>query len=329
MRGAWADPASRPLSASQQAFCVIDGKPYGIPLLVNGLKRLGVRGTFFVEVLSSLCLGRQDTRVITDYLLAEGQDVQLHLHPNFWFYTEYRRAVDAGTPWEGCDHRDRMSRLPDCMQRELIDRAIEIFRSLTGRPPDAFRAGGYAAGLATLRLLRHAGVKLDSSYSPAFHRLGSFPGGAPAPNLVQCLEGVWELPVTVARPMVPESRLHSGFKIADLSALSNWEMEQVLDQAHSGGMEHVVLILHSFSMVKRHPHSHDRIRPNRIVIRRLGRFLDFLSGNRSRFAVTTFGALASAPEALDRPQRAVVPQLGLLHPVMRKTVQGVNAVYWL
>ena len=55
----------------------------------------------------------------------------------------------------------------------------------------------------------------------------------------------------------------------------------------------------------------------------------FISANRERFEVSTFGELAGE---LDRAQTGTsreLPDLGFVHPFARKVVQAVNSMYWI
>ena len=66
-----------------------------------------------------------------------------------------------------------------------------------------------------------------------------------------------------------------------------------------------------------------------MVIGRVRRLLAFLADNTHRFDVRTFGDLAADLALLDKRHVQVVPDLGLLRPVIRKAVQAINHVYWL
>jgi peptidoglycan/xylan/chitin deacetylase (PgdA/CDA1 family) len=325
MGRAWEDPSRGPLSARRHVFCEDDSGAYGIPLIMHELGRYGFRATFFCETLSTPVLGEADTRSVVDALQAGGQDVQLHLHPVYWYY---RRFVDQGRL-----DRDRYREAASDLlcthsaeqQLSLLEEACELFRSCTGGAPAAFRAGNFAASRTTLRVLRKLGIPIDSSYNPAHSEDPSLADDPPEINLVQHLEGVWEVPVTVARTGIPEG---NGYKPFDPVALSAAEMERILEGAHRAGMAHVTLVFHCFSLVKPRDVTYSRFRPNRTVIARLRALLAFLDGNRSRFTVQPLGELATGVELLAQRQTAVIPDLGSWRPALRKTMQAVNRLYW-
>src|SRR5438067_1754137 len=92
MAGAWSNPEQFPTHAEQHVFCNIGARRFGVPLIVDLMERYGFRATYFVETLATRVLGDPDTASIFDYLMKCGQDVQLHLHPNFRYYSELRQA---------------------------------------------------------------------------------------------------------------------------------------------------------------------------------------------------------------------------------------------
>jgi hypothetical protein len=324
MGGAWDDPGHGPLPASRHVFCRDGSDAYGIPLITRELGRYGFRATFLCEMLATRVLGEADTRSVVEALLTAGQDVQLHLHPVYWYY---RRFLDAGAVDR--DHYrvaacDQLCAHSPEQQLEMLEEASELFRVCTGRAPVAFRAGNFAASRATLRALGKLGFLIDSSYNPAQLDDPSLADDPPEPNVVQSIEGVWEVPVTVARTRIREG---NGYKPFDPVALCAREMERILDAANSAGMPHVTLLFHSFTFVKPWDMTYSRFRLNRIVLRRLRALLRFLDANRDRFRVETFGELAAGP--IQASPKGVVPDLGFWRPAVRKAVQLINTLYWV
>ena len=147
------------------------------------------------------------------------------------------------------------------------------------------------------------------------------------PNVVQNIEGVWEIPVTVARTTLPEG--YGGFKFADCSTVSFTEIRSMLDSAAASGLEHFVIVFHSFSAVKPKDGSYSEIRPDRIVIRRLEKMFRYLAEHEKTFRVETMGALAENIGTLNVTTEPSVAQLPRVASVMRKTVQLLNRAYWL
>lgn len=219
--GAWTSPDCRPLSMTRRAFCDTDRGPFGLPFIVGELERYGMRSTFLCEMLACGVLGEGDVGRATEYLLTRGQDVQLHVHPTFRFYGDYVRSgvpVEVRRSFMGSD---RVAELGEAVQEDVIGESIDWFRRLCGYLPVAFRAGSYAANSCTLGVLERLGIRLDSSYNPAYAQHGSFMKEGLIPNRVQRIGGVFEYPVTVARSRLPERNRLKPFEV---SSLSFWEI---------------------------------------------------------------------------------------------------------
>jgi hypothetical protein len=326
MAGAWEDPGRRPVPASRHIFCENESGAHGIPLIMARLQRYGFRATFFCETLAGRVLGEADTRSVVEALLTGGQDVQLHLHPVYWHYSLCSGDLVADRARYRASGSDLLGEHSAEQQIALIEAAADLFRASAGRAPTVFRAGNFAASRVTLRLLAKLGFVIDSSFNAADHEALSLADERPEPNTVQNIEGVWELPVTVARSRIREG---NGYKPFDPVALSVGEMRTILETAHANSMPHVTLVFHCFSLVKPRDMSYSRFRLNRVVIARLQALLAFLDVNRSRFTVQTLGELAAAPDSIHATSRAVIPDLGFWRPAARKAVQAVNRLYWV
>jgi hypothetical protein len=134
---------------------------------------------------------------------------------------------------------------------------------------------------------------------------------------------VWEIPLTVCRTGV--GRL-AGLKPLDIGAVSFMEIKRALNQAGQLGMTSVTMILHSFSLFKKADIQFQRIRPDRLVIRRFKKLCRYLGEHRDRFRVVTF---ADRPEPKPYPPGTPLPDLGYVLPSARRLVQGLNRPYWL
>jgi hypothetical protein len=328
MGGAWSNPNLRPLPADKRIFCRIRGVDHGIGWICEALQARGMKATFFCEVLASLVLGETDTQSYLSYLLACGQDVQLHTHPNYFFYADYLGALARGESYDHSLRSDAICRLPLDSQARILDLAVQIFSKLAGRRPTVYRSGGYMIVRPTMRILAGLGIVVDSSFNPVYQGSGSFPQDSLEPNRVQKIEGVYEVPVTVARQALSPSNGYGKLKPFEISALSFWEMRKILEHARESGTQHVVAVFHSFSAVKTKDDQYSRMRPDRIVRSRFERLLDYLAGN-SRFQVATLGETAAESEGFNLTPDAGVANLGLARPLARKLVQGINRFYWL
>jgi hypothetical protein len=325
MGGALRFPERRPVTADRAIFCRIQGQDHGIGLLTRIMSEHGFRATYFVETLFARIHGDGDARAVFDYLLTHDQDVQLHMHPIYRLYSEMLEYRSAGREYRMPSKSDLLGAFAETRQVEMLEEASAIFRRFSGQSPVAFRAGCFAANRSTLRSLRRVGILLDTSFNPCYNEW-SFANEALTPNEVCKMEGVWEVPVTVARTPLPE---HSPqLKHADPSALSIAELRTMLESAAINGQRHFVIVFHSFSAVKPKDETYGDLRPDRIVIRRLKKLMKYLDAHRELYRVSTFSELARELSTLERGG-APVADLGIVSAGLRKLVQGVNRWYWL
>jgi hypothetical protein len=317
MGGAWDDSSLRPVPSERIIFCRRQGRDFGIGWMCGLLNERKLRATFFCETLAALVLGEADTRAYLEFLLEQGQDVQLHAHPNYLHYADYLQGAPA-------NKEDALAYLPLDHQRRVLSTAMELFERFTGCRPLVYRAGNFQGGPASLAILRDLGFVIDSSYNPAYAT--AFDGHNLLLNVPQFLNGVWELPFTVAHERFSESSAPRNLKYFDPAAMSCSEMRQVLEQAHRAHLTDVVVMLHSFSGVKRRDEQYSSFRPDHIVRRRFAWLLDYLAANSARFTVTTMGEVALHLPFATPAAAPPLPELGWTRPFLRKLVQGVNRI---
>jgi hypothetical protein len=180
-----------------------------------------------------------------------------------------------------------------------------------------------------LRDLGARGIVVDASFNRNLQGRGSFDNELMVVNGLQLIDGVWELPLTVARQSLPDPALTDGLRPFDPVSLSCWELRKVLDDAHSAGATHVSAVFHSFSGVKATDLQYKQLRPDQIVRKRFEFLLDYLATNQDRFCVSTVGELVN--EIRFNPGsmalHASVPSLGFFHPLARKLMQAANSLY--
>jgi hypothetical protein len=314
MGGAWRNPAYAPLPLDVSVFGKCGSAFYGIPLIMDILEEHGFRGTFFTEVFCALVVGHREVERMCQYIRGRGHDCQLHLHPVYRFYHDFRQ----GKPRR---EMDLMFQLPADEQFLLIAEGVQLFKDLSGVAPRAYRAGCYGASEVTLRALRQNGLEIDSSYNLAY--MGATCGfQTPALNAPTTLEGMLEYPVTTFRV-----RGVSGYKPLEISAVSVAETLATLRALRRAGCRDVVLSLHSFGFLKNLGVRFDARRPDRIVIRRFRRLCAALVEMRDEVEVAVLGE-ATGDGA--QPARGhAVPTLGLAQASIRKVVQAANRSPWL
>ena len=130
----------------------------GIAHQLAVLARHALKATFFVDPMPALVFGLEPFARLVSAILAAGQEVQLHCHPNW----SGARADDRGA-----HARFELIDYSEAEQRQLIAGARDLLIAAGAPPPVAFRAGSYAANDATLRVLAAIGFAYDSSHNGA------------------------------------------------------------------------------------------------------------------------------------------------------------------
>jgi len=312
--GAWRNASYAPLPLDLTVFGKCGSQCFGIPLIMDILEEFGFRATFFTEVFCSANVGIENLEKVFQCIQARGHDAQLHLHPVQRFYSSFlagaaRREVDL------------MFQLPLAEQGELIREGINLFQQLSGKLPRAYRAGCYGASEVTLKALKTNGIEIDSSYNLAY--LGTSCGfRTECLNAPTIIEGIYEFPVTVFHPVGS-----AGCKPLEISAVSVAEVMTALQSLQRAGCRDIVLVLHSFSLLKNLGLRFENRRPDRIVIRRLRNLCAALWKLKGEVDVCVLGEADLS--CIQIPQPQMVPTVGWLQPPMRKFVQGFNLIPWV
>jgi hypothetical protein len=325
MGGAWNNANLHPVGADRRIYCYIDGRSHGIGWICDALNARNLKATFFAEIFGSLVFGDNETREWISYLLDRGQDVQLHTHLNFYFFSQgalVRPDDDAFS--------DNLADIAEPLRHELLGKARDIFRRLTGYEPLAYRAGNWRADRALLRDLKAIGIVVDASFNQALQGSGSFDEGLGPVNALQLVDGIWELPVAVAYQSLPTLDTIGSLRPLDPFSMSCLEMRKVLDYLHVSGATHISIAFHSFSGVRAKDLQYTKLMPNHVVQRRFEFLLDYLAAHQDRFRVSTVGELAR--QLRERPIsetcHPILPRLGLFRPLLREMRRMVNSVYY-
>jgi len=277
--GAFADSGLAPVGNDRRIFYTVGNKSYGIPLIMDIADHYGLKISFFTEMLNKYYFGEQESRIVCEYIMKRGHDVQLHLHPNFLNFQEHGAVKKKKFP-------DQIHAYPLEKQRELIAEGKEMLRSF-GVNPTAFRAGNFNADRNTLTALSENGFIADTSYSKAY--LGKSCRLADTDiNDAQYMEGIWELPVT---NFLEKSLAGSRYRPLDINGVSFLQMRGVLAQSVDKGPKNITIIMHSFSFINPLDVQYRKMRPRKTVIRRFEKLCRYLAQNTSVFNVMTFGGL--------------------------------------
>lgn len=259
-------------------------EPAGVGLAwhLELLARYGLKATFFVDPMPARIYGVEPFKRIVDAILAAGQEVQLHLHPNWTRATLCDR--DAHALFELIDYDAEA-------QRELLSEAASLLMAAGAPRPIAFRAGSYAANDDTLAALASLGIVYDSSHNGAHHPWPSAIGLPPEQISPIMHRGVLEVPVSTIEDTPGVWR---NFQIC---ALSTGEMRAAIDHAIAARHVALTIVSHSFELADR-----TGLKANRTHLRRFETLCRLLSDRRELARTTHFADRpALALDASDKP----------------------------
>jgi hypothetical protein len=305
--GGWHDLDARfPAAFERYIYGRSSAGEFALPATLEILARHGLHGVFFVDPLFAARFGVRHLATIVDLIASAGQEIQLHLHP------EWSDETSPPLVPRTAHKRPHLASysLPD--QTELIRRGLQLLGEAGCRPVSAFRAGNYSCGRSTYAALAANGLLIDSSLNRCVAVSGiDLPAEVrehPGPTI----DGVSIFPITT---------FIDGFgrrRHAQLSACSSGELAGLLEAAAMRGHDHVVLVSHNFELLRRGS-SH----PDPIMVKRFEAVCRYLAANNDQLPTAGLPAgTVSAGPPTSEPLRA---SLGAT--AWRIVQQGVRRVY--
>lgn len=257
----------------------------GICYQLGRLAHHDLKACFFVDPMPALTFGIAPIARMVGAILAAGQEVQLHMHPNWTGATAGDRgATHARFELYDYDLREQI---------DLLAQATDLLVAAGAPRPIAFRAGSYAANDDTLSALAALGFAYDSSHNgaeaPAISRIT-----LPARRIAPTARAVTEVPVTVIEERPGRLRTFQ------LCALSARETRDALDHAAASGHGAVTIVSHSFELANR-----GGTRANGVHVRRFDALCRLLDDRRDTLPTTWFGDRPAL--ALDRDDAPLAP----------------------
>ncbi len=230
--------------------CITPDGPSGISHKLELLEQYGQKAVFFVDPMPALLWGVAAIEDIVAPILNAGQDVQLHLH------TEWLELAGSANPMRGKTGHNIADFTFD-EQCQLIAYARDTLMAAGAPAPVAFRAGNYGANDDTLRALKQAGIRFDTSHCPAID--GGYCQLSLTPDDLLPVEhcGIIEVPVGSI------ATVGGGQRHAQITALSLREMTAAIRHARDIGRQEFTLVSHSFELINRR-----KLTANKIVHRR-------------------------------------------------------------
>lgn len=206
----------------------LDGGVWGVGHLMDLSEGIGGKATFFLDVLARRVYEKElaDT---AGRIADRGHDVQVHTHP-LWV-----------------SERNTMPEYDREEQAELLRECVERIETWTGVRPMAHRAGDLAVNFDTLAAMGDVGLDLDSSYSPGYPPCAGL-GERFVDSRASRVDGLIELPLTAfyALRLGPLQRL----RLFDFNALTGAEITALLNRAVDMKLPYVMVLLHSFSLLR-------------------------------------------------------------------------------
>jgi len=250
---------------------------FGVPYQLEVFARNGIKAVFFVEGLhaSSPWVGISPLRDLVQTIYAHGQEVQLHLHPEWVPHLAVNPLEDRGY---------LLTSYSEDEQYRLLQMATENLVKAGAKRPTAFRAGDYAANNDTLRALSRTGFQYDTSYNIPY--LGTT-CGIDCQRLWQPARlesGIWEVPVSCFQ----DRKGH--YRHCQICACSTEEIKNSILQAVEARWQTYVLVSHSFEMIGNRRSARPTW-PRWQVIKRFEAECEWLAGQTATVATSHFADL--------------------------------------
>jgi hypothetical protein len=136
------------------------GEQHGIGLHMDLLEHCGYRGCFFVDVLLEYQFGQAALERVIEAIEARGHEVQLHVHPEHLARSDDQSIRSLA---------GNLLRKTTDEFRSVMELAVNLFERRTGRPPIAYRAGGYRITDDHFQVLEEFDIAIDASVNIQWH----------------------------------------------------------------------------------------------------------------------------------------------------------------
>jgi peptidoglycan/xylan/chitin deacetylase (PgdA/CDA1 family) len=251
----------------------------GVAWQLEQLKRHGLKATFFVDPMPALVHGLDWVKRVVAAVLEGGQEVQLHIHPNWTGAKAGDTTSHAAFQLIEYDYTEQI---------ELLAGASDLLTSAGAPESVAFRSGSYSASDDTLTALAELGFLYDSSHNGAEHPWPSAIGLGERQIAPVTHCGITEVPVTLIEDRAGHLR---HFQIC---ALSTGEMSAALDHAVREKHAAVTVVGHSFELANR-----AGTRPNAVHVRRFESLCEMLARHRPSLVTRHFADRPELPLGQD------------------------------
>lgn len=285
---------------------------YALPKTLEILNRHGLKGVFFIEPLFSARFGEEYLARLVTMVREAGQEVQLHLHPEW--VDEIQPPILPDIPGK----RQHLAYYSLEEQTSLIGQARQLLETAGADPVTAFRAGSYRANRDTYTALHRNNLLIDSSLNELHScdvpdLAGQRPFRQPFP-----VDGVTVLPIGLFR---------DGFgklRPAQVGACGEGELQAALLDAASLGWRDFVIVSHNFEMLVP-----GKSVPDPVVVKRFEGLCRFLAEQREGLVTAGFNELAGELQAVvaPPPDDERLPKAGRWQTARRYGEQAVRRLW--
>ncbi len=248
---------------------------FGVSFQIELLNDHGLTGVFHVESLFATAVGAEPLHEITAPILANGHEVQLHIH------TEWLEHMNNGGVFGG-KFGQNMADFDLAEQTRLIEIALANLAETGAPAATAFRAGNYGANNDTLGALGKNGIAFDTSYNFCHLNGACQMRFDPSFSQPMRIDRVVEVPINYFRDRP------GGVRHTQLMACSFAELRAMLLAAWRGGWKTFVIVSHSFELINR-----VKRMPDMTVVKRFEKLCRFLADNTDKFRTCGFNDLPS------------------------------------
>lgn len=255
---------------------------YALPKTLELLNAHGLKGVFFVEPLFAAHFGLEPLTEIVGLIREAGQEVQLHLHPE-WQDESLVPIIENHDA-----KRQHLFMYDADEQAALIGHGLRLLDETGAGPITAFRAGSFACNADTFTALKRNGIRYDSSINVTMDHSGI---GLPAEARrtgSHWIEGILELPLSVS------SGRQGSLRHMQVGACSFEEMAQAIQSAHSAGWRYFNVLSHNFEMLVP-----GTSQPDWVVVKRFTRLCEFLEKHQEKYPTTGFLGSEMTDESID------------------------------
>lgn len=220
---------------------------YALPKTLEIMQRHGVKGVFFVEPLFAARFGVDHLAKVVSLIQDGGQEVQLHLHPEWT--DEIRPVVFPDKPYK----RQHLTYYSFEEQTELLKRGLQLLRDAGAKEITAFRAGSFAANGDTLAAVKACGLRTDASLNMCYPISGADVRPEGDFYFPRLRDGLQLLPMSVFRDGLGRLR-H-----AQVGACSTREFIEAIEASQERKHPCFTILSHNFEMLRAGTAERDRI----------------------------------------------------------------------